>query len=106
MLFVKAIAVLCLGAALLAGLQTFWVTSLQRQLRSQQATMQHVSQQIGGPFKPTLDTRALLAQYGPIDTREGQRLAIEGAQRRIDLQIRAAQNAVPLPPRITTGIRR
>ena len=35
-----------------------------------------------------------------IDTREGQRLAIEGAARRIDLQNRAALNAEPLPPRI------
>ena len=37
---------------------------------------------------------------GPIDTSTGQRLAVESAARRIDLQNRAALNAVPLPPRI------
>jgi predicted NACHT family NTPase len=68
--------------------------------------MPRIGQEIAGPFKPTLDARAILPKYGPIDTREGQRLAVESAARRIDLQIRAAQNAVPLPPRIHTGIRR
>jgi len=42
----------------------------------------------------------LLPKYGMIDTREGQRLAVEGAARRIDLMNRAAANAVPLSPRI------
>jgi len=35
-----------------------------------------------------------------IDTREGQRLAVASAGRRIDPMNRAAANAVPLPPRI------
>ena len=37
----------------------------------------------------------ILPKYGPIDTREGQRLAIEGAARRIDLQNRAVQKYLP-----------
>jgi len=41
----------------------------------------------------------MLPKYGPIDTREGERLAVEGAARRIDLQIRNAQSYVPVPGR-------
>jgi hypothetical protein len=37
----------------------------------------------------------ILPKYGPIDTREGQRLAIEGAARRIDLQNRAVRKYIP-----------
>jgi hypothetical protein len=108
MFVLKVVAAFCLGAGLLAGLQTAWLTSVQRHLRSEQAKagVPRMGPEIGGPFKPTLDARAILPKYGPIDTREGQRLAVESAARRIDLQVRAAQNAVPLPPRIHTGIRR
>jgi hypothetical protein len=41
----------------------------------------------------------ILPKYGPIDTTEGQRLAVEGAARRIDLQIRNAQSYMPVPGR-------
>jgi hypothetical protein len=44
--------------------------------------------------------------FGPIDTREVQRLGVESAARRVDLQVRAAQNAVPLQPRQFLGRRR
>jgi len=42
---------------------------------------------------------------GPIDTREGQRLAVEGAARRIDMTNRAALAHVPLPPARIPGVR-
>ena len=46
---------------------------------------------MNAPVVTSFDAAALkniLPKYGPIDTTEGQRLAIEGAARRIDLQIR------------------
>jgi hypothetical protein len=36
----------------------------------------------------------------PIDTSIAQRLGVEGAARRVDIQVRNAQSAVPLPVRI------
>jgi hypothetical protein len=47
-------------------------------------------------FDASAFKRGILPKYGPIDTTEGQRLAVEGAARRIDLQIRNAQSAVPV----------
>ena len=46
--------------------------------------------QVAGALK-----NGIFPKVGPIDTREGQRLAIEGAARRIDLQNRAIQKYLP-----------
>ena len=48
-----------------------------------------------GNFDADALKNGILPKYGPIDTREGQRLAIEGAARRIDLQNRAVQKYLP-----------
>jgi hypothetical protein len=101
MMVLKVIAALCVGFGVMAGLQTAGVWQLQRYLKSEAAhNPLPVSKPIdfAGNFKSGIGS--LMPKYGPIDTREGQRLAIEGAARRIDLQNRAALNAVPLPPRI------
>ncbi len=54
---------------------------------------------IGAPLaaNPNFNSSALRVQprFRPIDTRTGQRLAVESAARRADLQIRAAQSAMP-----------
>ena len=101
MMLIKLFAAFGLGLAMLAGLQTAGIWSLQQYLKSPQANAG--LPWIAGPQDFAANFKAngfRLPQYGMIDTREGQRLAVEGAARRIDLQIRAAQNAVPLPPRI------
>ena len=97
----KVIAAVFVGFGVMAGLQTAGVWQLQRYLKSEAAknplpTAKPID--FAGNFKNGIGS--VLPKYGPIDTREGQRLAIEGAARRIDLQNRAALNAVPLPPRI------
>src|SRR6187399_2773646 len=48
-----------------------------------------------GNFDADALKNGILPKYGPIDTSEGQRLAIEGAARRIDLQNRAVQKYLP-----------
>ena len=104
-LLIKMFAAFCIGAAMLAGLQTFGILSLQRYLKSEQA-------KAGVPrVGPGIDFAAIKARgpigptFGPIDTREGERLGVLSAARRADMQIRAAQNAVPLPPRQFLGRR-
>src|SRR5262245_55797140 len=108
MLLIKVVAAFCLGAAMLAGLQTAGIWSLQRYLKSEQAKAGVPQMGAGidwnaikarGPIGPIAPT------FGPIDTKKYEQLGGEAVQRRIDLQIRAAQNAVPLPPRQFLGRR-
>jgi len=103
-LVVKAIAAFCLGLAMLAGLQTAGLMSLQKVLKSERANAglprMGKTPDFATNFNASGLKNALLPQHGMIDTREGQRLAVEGAARRVDLMNRAAANAVPLPPRI------
>ena len=96
MTLVKTILGLCLGIGLMYALQMVGVWSLQEHLKSQS----DAGLPIGNtPVITNFDADALkngiLPKYGPIDTREGQRLAIEGAARRIDLQNRAVQKYLP-----------
>jgi hypothetical protein len=106
MMLIKAFAAFCLGAAMLAGLQTAGLLSLQRYLKSEQAKAGMPSVASGPIFNANFKPIApILPQIGAIDTKKYERLGVESAQQRIDLQIRAAQNAVPLPPRIP-GMRR
>ena len=102
MMLIKVTAALCLGFAAMGGLQTAGIFQLQRYLKSDAAKaglpVIGKTPDFAANFKNGIGS--MLPKYGPIDTREGQRLAIEGAARRIDLQNRAALNAVPLPPRI------
>src|SRR5215813_54940 len=96
MTLMKAILGLCLGLGLMAALQTVGGWSLQERIKSQS----DAGLPIGNtPVVTNFDADALkngiLPKYGPIDTREGQRLAIEGAARRIDLHNRAVQKYLP-----------
>ena len=106
----KIFAALGLGIAVLFGVQTAYVWSIKQAVRSQQASIPRPYVQPTPDFAANLKAggvrEAILPKVGAIDTRTGQRLAIENAARRVDLQIRAAQNAVPLPPRIHSGIPR
>jgi hypothetical protein len=108
-MILKALAALALGFAVIAGLQTAGVWSLQRYLKSERA-------QAGlPPMGKTPDFAAnfkggnigsIMPKYPAIDTTAAQRLGVEGAQRRIDMQVRNAQSYVPLPPRPIPGLRR
>ncbi len=96
MTLMKAILGLCLGLGLMAVLQTVGVWSLQEHIKSQS----NVGLPIGntpviGNFDADALKNGILPKYRPIDTREGQRLAIEGAARRNDLQNRAVQKYLP-----------
>ena len=97
----KVMVAFCIGLGALYGAQRLWLGYVMAQIASQPPTtmMQHVKME---PIK-TIDPKAMqkaMGVIGPIDTREGPRLAVEGAARRIDQMNRAAQNAVPLPPHI------
>jgi len=100
MTLVRALVGLGLGLAALSALQTAGLWSLQQYLKSDRV---NTGLPIGknSPVVTNFDAAALkggiLPKYGPIDTREAQRLGVESAVRRIDMQIRNAQSAVPAP---------
>jgi hypothetical protein len=102
----KTIVAFCIGVGLLAGVRHFWMTSMMAQIRAETSRpVLPVAQ-----FKPAyVDAdalrRAITPTMGRIDTSAGQRAAIESAARRVDIQIRNAQSAVPAP-RNFPGMRR
>ena len=101
----KVVIAFCIGSGALYGAQRMWLSYVMAQIAAQPAVP--ISRQVKYEPIKTIDPAVMkkaMGVVGPIDTREGQRLAVEGAARRIDLMNRAAQNAVPLPPRIL-GIR-
>src|SRR5262245_33458473 len=85
MMLIKVLAAFCLGALMLAGLQTIGVRSLQQYLKSDRARagMPVIGKapHFAANFKASGIREALLPKGGLIDTREGQRLAVEGAAR-------------------------
>ena len=97
MTLMEAILGLALGIALMTALQTVGVWSLQEQIKSQSNAGLPIG--TSAPLVTNFDADALkngiLPKFGPIDTTEGQRLAIEGAARRVDLQNRAVQKYLP-----------
>ena len=105
MFVLKAIAAVCLGFALFSALQAVGVHALQEYIKSGTANAGLPVMNtpvMNTPVVTSFDADALkniLPNYGPIDTTEGQRLAVEGAARRIDLQIRNAQSYMPVPGR-------
>ena len=102
MILVKAIG-LCLGIALFSALQTVGMHALQDYLKSGGANAGlpiGTNMPIATKFEFNADAeKNMLPKYGPIDTTEGQRLGVESAARRIDMQVRNAQSYVPVPGR-------
>jgi hypothetical protein len=95
-ILLKAILALFVGFALVAGVQTVGVWSLQEHIKSQSdAGLPIGKAPVIGNFDADALKNGILPKFGPIDTSEGQRLAIEGAARRIDLQNRAVQKYLP-----------
>jgi hypothetical protein len=97
-MFIKTIVAFCVGAGMLITFQQLWMASIMKQLRTVAAYQ--LPQTTFRPTFNSIDTDALRKALNPglgrIDTSIGQRLAIEGAARRIDIQIRNAQSAVPV----------
>jgi len=101
----KVVVAFCIGLGGLYGAQRMWLSYVLAEIASQPPVP--MSQLVKNEPIKTVDPAMMkkaMGVVGPIDTTTGQRLAIEGAARRIDQMNRAAQNAVPPPPRIP-GIR-
>ena len=98
MTLLKAIVGLCLGIALFSALQTVGVLSLQDYIKSSASTG-GLPIGNGTPLATSFNADAfkngVLPKYAPIDTTEAQRLGVEGAVRRIDIQTRNALSHVP-----------
>lgn len=91
----------CIGLGALYGVQRLWLSYVLAEITSQPPVpiMQQVKYEPIKTIDPATMKKAL-GIVGPIDTTAGQRAAIESAARRVDQMNRAAQNAVPLAPRI------
>ena len=96
---VKAVVALCVGFCLMAGLQMYGLFSIKQYLMSDAAKR---SASTALPvMKPAfnLDTSkmgSVIPKMPPIDTKAGERAALNSINRQIDLTIRAG-NAVPGP---------
>jgi hypothetical protein len=103
-LILKAIVAFGIGAGALTAVQHFWLSSMTAQIRAAKPALPQVT-----AFKPTMDPGTLkltLPTIDPVAMKRGEALGVMSAQRHIDMQVRAAQNAVPLPPRNFSGVGR
>lgn len=99
-MILKTVVAFSVGAGMLFGVQHLWVSSITAQIAAQSQTPALPQAQAVSTIK--VDPEKLRQAINPaigkkIDTTTGQRLAVEGAARRIDLMNRAAQSAVPVP---------
>jgi hypothetical protein len=101
-MFLKTMVAFCLGAGMLIGAQHLWMSSITEQIRLVTARQALPQTQLKPAFSVDGDKlpRAIMPTMAPIDTSISQRLGVEGAARRVDIQVRNAQSAVPLPVRI------
>jgi hypothetical protein len=105
-LLVKTFFAFCVGVGIMAGVQGLYLTSIKESIRSDSGKPQAGVPEFKSPFPSDgIKMSPLITTMKPLDTREFERLGVESAARRIDQQIRGAQNAVPLPPRPIPGTR-
>jgi len=96
-MFIKTIIAFCIGVGTLTAVQHLWMSSIMAQIRAGSSAALPQTQ-----FKPVvaLDPdklrKAIMPTMAPFDTKPYERLGVESAQRRIDMQIRNAQSAVPV----------
>ena len=99
-MILKTIVAFCIGVGALTAVQRLWMSSIMAQVRSETARPNAGLTYKTTPFVPTLDTRklseSLMPAQAPIDTKRFEALGVESAARRIDMQIRNAQSAVPV----------
>jgi hypothetical protein len=98
-MFLKTIVAFCVGAGMLIGAQHLWMSSITHQIRLVTARPMFPQTQLKPAFNVDGDKlrQAIMPTMAPIDTSAGQRAGIESAARRVDIQIRNAQSAVPMP---------
>jgi hypothetical protein len=97
----KVVVAFCIGLGTLYAAQRMWLGYVMAQIATQPPVS--IAQQVKYEPIKTVDPKTLqkaMGVVGPIDTKRFEGLAVQSAVRRIDLMNRAAQNAVPLPPRI------
>jgi hypothetical protein len=97
--FLKTIVAFCVGAGMLVAAQHLWMSSITQQIRLVSARPVLPQAQLKPAFNVDGDKlrQAIMPTMAPIDTSAGQRAGIESAARRVDIQIRNAQSAVPMP---------
>jgi hypothetical protein len=98
MTLAKAILGLFVGLALFSALQTVGMHALQDYIKSggANAGLPISNTPVVTGFNADAFKNGVLPKYGPIDTSEGHRLAIEGVARRIDIETRNALSHVPV----------
>jgi hypothetical protein len=99
--FFKTILAFCIGIAAMVGLQTYWMSSVKEQLRTQQATIPVVQPK---PI-PRVDISKMRASlYPKVDPNIGKNAWRGTLNRQVSQSINAGR-MVPQPPRIP-GMRR
>jgi hypothetical protein len=97
-IILKAMVAFGIGAAAIAGLQLIGLSWIKQQLGSDAA---RAGLPATKPVVAAADLRKMttpiIPKMAPIDTRAGEAAGVMAASRRVDLQVRAAQSAVPKP---------
>ena len=101
-MFFKTVAAFLIGVGAIVGVQHLWVSSMMAHMRSQ-----NVALPMSTSFKTSFTSidadrlrAAMLPKFDPEVVRNGERLGVLGAQRRIDMQVRNAQSYVPVRGRV------
>ena len=97
----KTVLALCIGWAVLHGVQHYWLASMTAQVTDNSG----LKLLPPAPAFPAIEVdpaKLRLAINPPvtIDTQKYERLAIESIARQVDQQNRAALSRVPMPPNI------
>src|SRR5262249_50950632 len=98
-MLLKTIAAFAIGAGALIGAQQLWLSSIMAQIRSSIASSVLPQTQFKPAFEvdPDKFRAAIMPKPPAFDTKPYEALGVRSAQRQIDIQIRNAQSAVPVP---------
>jgi len=99
----KAVVALCGGVCLMAGVQMAGLFSVKQYLIPDAAKRPVAMPVMKPAFNWDSSKMVTIPKMPPIDTRAGERAALNSINRQIDIAIRAG-NSVPVP-RIYPGIR-
>jgi hypothetical protein len=94
---VKVVLAFCVGAGALAGIQHAYVGWVVDHVRSETARTNAFPEMKPAYSFDQSKIVNVVPKFPKIDTRAGERAGVMAAQRQIDMQVRAAQNAVPVP---------
>jgi hypothetical protein len=94
---VKAVLAFCVGAGALASIQHAYVGWVVDQVRSDAGRVSALPEMKPAYSFDQSKIVDVVPKFPKIDTRAGERAGVMAAQRQIDMQVRAAQSAVPVP---------